>query len=82
MSEIKQDDNAKLFFEKYGFMQTCTMKHPEFNDTIKFTGLEAHYVSMLENKIKNLETYIKLQHDKIDYLMNKEFLKYKFEQTK
>lgn len=77
---MKQSEDSKAFFEKYGFTQTSSMPHPEFKDEMCFEGLESEYVSRLESQIRTLETYIGLQNQKIDFLMTKEF--YKWEQDK
>lgn len=74
---MKQSDDPKAFFEKYQFTSTLNIPHPKFKDEMEFTGLEANYVSTLEYEVKNLEKYIRLQNDKIDFLMNKEFYNYK-----
>lgn len=74
---MKQSDNPDEFFQKYGFNSTISKSHPEYKDKMHFEGLEANYVSNLELKIKSMETYIDLQNEKIDYLMNKEFYKWK-----
>lgn len=74
---MKQSDDPKAFFEKYKFTQSSSKPHPVHKDSMNFEGLEADYVSTLELKITQLEKYIGLQNDKIDFLMNKEFYKWK-----
>ncbi len=47
-----------------------------------FEGLEARYVHRLERQVAELEKYVKAQHEKIDWMMNQEFYKWKYrEQT-
>jgi len=75
--KIYQISNPEKFFEKYGFTQSYSKPHPDFKDDMEFHGLESHYVNMLERRLKHLEEYIDLQNQKIDFLMNKEFYKWK-----
>ncbi len=72
---MKQSDDPKAFFEKYQFTLTTKMPHPTFKDEMEFTGLEAKYVSELEFEIKNQDKYIKLLHDKVDFLTNQSYYK-------
>lgn len=76
---MKQSEDKLKFFDKYRFTMNIEMPHPEFIDIMEFEGLEAHYVSLLEGKVKSLEKYIVLQNEKIDFLMNKEIYKWKKE---
>lgn len=76
---MKQSDNPDEFFKKYGFRMSISKPHPKHQDTMFFEGLEASYVSSLEERIKSLETYIDLQNRKIDFLISKEFHKWKAE---
>ena len=79
---MKQSDDSKAFFEKYGFTASLTKKHPEFKDEMSFEGLECNYVTSLENQISDLKTYISIQNNKIDFLMNKEIYKWQRENEK
>lgn len=74
---MKQKGNEEEFFNKYGFTKSITMKHPRLKGEMNFEGLEADYVSHLENKVDHLERYIGLQNQNIEFLMNKEFYKWK-----
>lgn len=74
---MKQSDDPKAFFNKYGFTSTMTMKHPTFNDEMKFEGLESEYVGRLQQRIRELEKYIGIQNDKIDFLMTKDIFKWR-----
>lgn len=69
--------NSETFFKKYGFTQTYSAPHPIHKDEMTFEGLEAQYVTSLEHRVRDLEKYIQIQNDKIDFLMNKEFYKWK-----
>lgn len=75
MSKIDQETNHDEFFNKYGFTRTLTMKHPTFKDTMKFTGLEADYVGILERRVADLEKFVAHQNEKMDWLRDREFYK-------
>lgn len=75
--QIKQSDDSKKFFDTYGFTMTISRKHPERDGMMNFEGLEAEYVSNLEQQIKSMKTFIDLQNQKINFLMDKEFYKWK-----
>jgi hypothetical protein len=81
---MKQSDDHKAFFEKFGFNLTCNMKHPDSKEPMNFEGWEAKYVSTLEHKVEQLEKYLGMQNEKIDWLMNRDMylIKQKLSQTK
>jgi hypothetical protein len=77
---MKQSENYDEFLKKYGFTLTISKPHPKHKDVMNFEGLEANYVSNLESQVESMEKYIKLQNEKIDYLMNKEFYSWKYKE--
>jgi len=74
---MKQSDDPKAFFDKFQFNSSITMKHPESREPMAFEGWEAKYVNELEWKVKELERYVKMQMEKIDWLMNRDFYMFK-----
>lgn len=78
MKQLNQTDNPDEFFEKYGFTSYVTMKHPDFKDsTMTFIGLEANYVQRLEREVADCKKYIQHQHEKLEWLRDREFYCYK-----
>jgi hypothetical protein len=71
---MKQSDDPKAFFEKFKFTSSMEMRSPEFPDEIiRFEGLEAKYVSELENRINQLEHHIKEMRDRLWWWQEKEY---------
>lgn len=72
-----QSEDPKTFFDKYQFTMTIEKPHPTHKDQMRFEGLEADYVSRLEQQVRDLEKYVGIQNDKIDFLMSQEIHKWK-----
>lgn len=72
--QIDQLKDPKEFFEEFKFTTTYSLPHPEYNGPyMTFTGLEARYVQSLERQVKDLEKYINMQNEKLDWLRDREF---------
>lgn len=69
---MKQSDDPKAFFEKYGFTRTVTILHPIYKDEMHFEGLEAEYVNRLEMKISDLQDHLQRMWQKVDHLTSLE----------
>lgn len=69
---MKQSDDPKAFRDKFEFTLTIDMKHPISKEDMHFEGWEAKYVSRLEMQVKDLEKYLNIQNEKIDWLMNRD----------
>lgn len=52
---MKQSDDVDKFFKKYGFTANLSMPHPIYKDRIFFEGLEANYVSSLQNELEHFK---------------------------
>jgi len=52
---MKQSEDSKAFYEKYGFTQSTSMKHPIYDGTMHFEGLESDYVGRLEREVEHLK---------------------------
>lgn len=78
---MKQSDDPKAFLKKYGFTSHMSKPHPGFDDEdmMEFEGLEADYVMGLECKLEHLETYIKTLQMRMDWLIDKDHMKFMHE---
>lgn len=74
---MKQSEDSKAFFEKYGFTRTVSMPHPIHKDKMHFEGLEAEYVGGLEYQIAQLHKFIGQLQEKLDWIQTREFYDFK-----
>ena len=75
--ELRQSEDPQAFFEKYGFTMSMTKDHPTHKALMSFEGLEADYVSRLEREVSDLHKFITQLHEKMDWLRDREFAKFK-----
>lgn len=79
---MKQSDDPKAFFDKYGFTLTITENHPTFKDEMFFEGLEANYVSRLESELEHYKRCLMDSLSNNERLMSREFFRMKDELEK